>query len=310
MASKVCKCGEDSYKNLGTNKCLPDYGITQKLGLTPILNNNGAKNFIDGSKEINQACIDDLFQNIDPSQRAFLTPGVENFATEREDDIFETFDSGKKCFVRNGIKSVTMEIPTNAHYEMARKINSIGCSEVGTYEISDCGAIRGLEDGGNLYPYKVDNLKAIPVDKTGSSCSKVLVSYDINLAGVDNYIGHIYSDSITGDLTGARALIELTPVEITVAATMDSFTFKLATCYGSVGQKVNYEGLVLSDATAFVNATGAVDQLPGLTITETAPGCYEGTIAPVPATTDVLTLTLDNLLVKGYAAQKVVLVMP
>lgn len=298
MSTQFCVCGE-GLKNLGTPSCPTVLKTIKKHIFVPLTDSEGNRNsilltdLVDGG--LTDTYIASKLFETDGSKRWYPTPDVyENVSGEVTDTITETFDSGRIERIQSGVQQFDGLIPS-VDPQLASKIVSSGCSDIGVFEIDKSNNLRGeiSADGSELYPIEVEkgSLDSKNVTATDTTVSKVQVTFQFSQTVNTANLRQIAGSSTPVNLLKLNGMIDAALTILSVpAVTATTFTASLVVKdFGNFGSDIAIQGktdvpdwLLLDAALAPITISSVVES----TVT---PGNYDFTFTSTPAET----VTLD-----------------
>ena len=283
-----CNCDTGLF-NLQSGSCLINPAITRKFVFVEYFKADGTINGIDLSAPFGEAEIDALLNQTDKKLRWFLSDTASNFVTERADPNTETIDN-VNFITSQGIRTMTADFLASSA-ELAKKIDSNNCVEMGVYLIDEDNGISGiLSRDGFLDPIRLErNAFGKVVFPTESTIFKVMFSSTWQKSVQDGNLRVLsYSDHQT-DMLNKRGLIDVNASDVSVLSATTAtirFTTNDGSAYGSA-----FTGLVVGDFAMF-NSTIAAAVVPSLAV-ENPDGTYLLTFA-AQTTSDLGTITATS----------------
>lgn len=289
MAS-FCNC-TSGLSNLGKPTCSAVGAVAKKLIYVPIRKSDGTKNFIDENDVIDEAYITAKVNATDPSERWYFSPFIENVEDTKGDSTFESLNSGSNIFVSEGARTFTgMYIKEGATF--LGKLKSGKCVDFGVFTVDIEGSLTGSKsiDGTKLYPIAVDKETFNPVlmKATDTTVEKVSVSFEFSRAERDEDLSSISASDMSVNLLEYEGLLDAYLASSNILATSVDIT--VSTSYGSFGNPIKIEGLVLADF-ALYNVT--LDSAITPTLAVETDGTYTITF-PAALASDVIRVTLSK----------------
>lgn len=283
-----CNCDTGLF-NLQSGSCLINPAITRKFVFVEYFKADGTINGIDLSAPFGEAEIDALLNQTDKKLRWFLSDTASNFVTERADPNTETIDN-VNFITSQGIRTMTADFLASSA-ELAKKIDSNNCVEMGVYLIDEDNGISGiLSRDGFLDPIRLErNAFGKVVFPTESTIFKVMFSSTWQKSVQDGDLRVLsYSDHQT-DMLNKRGLIDVNASDaasVTATTATIRFTTNDGSAYGSA-----FTGLLVGDFAMF-NSTIAAAVVPSLAV-ENPDGTYLLTFA-AQTTSDLGTITATS----------------
>ena len=283
-----CNCDTGLF-NLQSGSCLINPAITRKFVFVEYFKADGTINGIDLSAPFGEAEIDALLNQTDKKLRWFLSDTASNFVTERADPNTETIDN-VNFITSQGIRTMTADFLASSA-ELAKKIDSNNCVEMGVYLIDEDNGISGiLSRDGFLDPIRLErNAFGKVVFPTESTIFKVMFSSTWQKSVQDGNLRVLsYSDHQT-DMLNKRGLIDVNASDVSVLSATTAtirFTTNDGSAYGSA-----FTGLLVGDFAMF-NVTTAAAVVPSLAV-ENPDGTYLLKFA-AQTTSDLGTITATS----------------
>ncbi len=249
-----CKCNcASGLANLGYANCDLLYGITTKLILLPLVGSTGAKNFYDPAVTLDQAYLDGKINAVNPADRWYPTPLIENVLDETGDATYDTAESGTAYFIKDGVRKVTGYF-FEVSQKFACKLSENTCVKFGVFMVDNCGNVLGVDKGdGKLYPIPVQAFTSKFMPKTNTSVAKAMFSFEFLQTVTPCSLEGVASEYIDADVLGANGL--LSAQLNVISSTAGILNVKITSEYGSFGNKAGVKGLVLSDLVSLLNVT-------------------------------------------------------
>jgi len=280
----VCKC-DSGIVNSGIPSCVSGFGRIVKLFFVYQIASDGTSNAIPCNQTIDSAFLTGKLNESDPSKRWYPTDKISNVTEVRNDPTTESIDNidsiveqGSRTF--NGFfVGKAASTPTYLKF-----LKSVECPSVMYFGIDVNGTLVGIETveaaeaaltGINIQPQSLDSR---PVPATSTTIAKNELSFSVDSLVQDETIAYISADEITADLLNANGLLDVTLIESAAAPSLTDVTVEGSLVYGSVCNKLTYNGATdVSDWTLFNNT--AVASITPLTVTENPNGTYNITFA-------------------------------
>ena len=279
-----CNCDTGLF-NLQSGSCIVNPAITRKFIFVEYFKADGTINGIDLTAPFGEAEIDARLNQTDKKLRWYLSDIVSNFVTERADPNTETIDN-VNFITSQGTRTMTGDFLASSA-ELAKKIDSNNCVEMGVYLVDEDNGISGiLSRDGFLDPIRLEkNAFGKVVFPTESTIFKVMFSSTWQKSVKDGDIKVLTFDDHQTDILNKRGLID---VEAKNSATTSggSATIEYITSDGSAYGSA-FTGLVVGDF-AIINVTTNSAVSP-LSAVENPNGTYSITFAS-QTTSDVGTI--------------------
>jgi hypothetical protein len=283
-----CNCDTGLF-NLQSGSCLVNPAITRKFVFVEYFKADGSINGIDLSSPFGETQIDALLNQTDKGLRWFLSDTASNFVTERADPNTETIDN-VNYITSQGTRTMTADFLASSS-ELAKKIDSNNCVEMGVYLIDEDNGISGiLSRDGFLDPIRLErNAFGKVVFPTESTIFKVMFSSTWQKSVNDGDLRVLaYSDHQT-DMLNKRGLVDVNASDVSVLTATTAtirFTTNDGSAYGSA-----FTGLVFGDFAMFNSTTNLAVGVTGSA--ENPDGTYAVTFDPQTAA-DLGTITATS----------------
>jgi hypothetical protein len=283
-----CNCDTGLF-NLQSGSCLINPAITRKFVFVEYFKADGTINGIDLSAPFGEAEIDALLNQTDKKLRWFLSDTASNFVTERADPNTETIDN-VNFITSQGIRTMTADFLASSS-ELAKKIDSNNCVEMGVYLVDEDNGISGiLSRDGFLDPIRLErNAFGKVIFPTESTIFKVMFSSTWQKSVQDGDLRVLtYSDHQT-DMLNKRGLVDVNASDVSVLTATTAtirFTTNDGSAYGSA-----FTGLVFGDFAMFNSTTNLAVGVTGSA--ENPDGTYAVTFDPQTAA-DLGTITATS----------------
>lgn len=271
-----------------------------KLFVVPMKADDGTANVILSTDTIDQAYVDALINQEDPSKRWYPIGEFENQEDLRADAVVETFASGASSITQQGVRSYTGWL-VNYAPKYIENLKSFKCSEFGIFSVDSCGALTGSEskDGTKLAPIRVNGNSWNPmyVKATPTVSAKVQLQFEFSQLERDASLRVISENEITADLLDAEGLLEINAAISAEATT--GFVAALTVDYDIFqdASKSIVPAWVLADFVLFNQTTNLPIVITS--VTEAPEGTYTFVI-PAQTAADVLLLTNDKTIKSGF----------
>jgi hypothetical protein len=264
-----CNCDTGLF-NLQSGSCLINPAITRKFVFVEYFKADGSINGIDLSAPFGETEIDALLNQADKGLRWFLSDTASNFVTERADPNTETIDN-VNYITSQGIRTMTADFLASSA-ELAKKIDSNNCVEMGVYLVDEDNGISGiLSRDGFLDPIRLErNAFGKVVFPTESTIFKVMFSSTWQKSVQDGDLKVLtYADHQT-DMLNKRGLIDVNASDVSVL-TATTATIRFTTADGSAYGSA-FTGLLPADF-EMTNITNPATFQPSLAV-ENPDGTY------------------------------------
>ena len=283
-----CNCDTGLF-NLQPWSCIVNPGITRKFVFVEYFKTDGTINGIDLSSNFGETEIDGLLNQTDKKLRWFLSDTVSNFVTERADPNTETIDN-VDFITSQGTRTMSADFLA-ASAELANKINSNNCVELGVYLVDENNGISGIVNRDNfLDPIRLEkNAFGRIVFPTESAIFKVSFSSTWQKSVQDGDVRVLTFDDHQTDLLNKKGLIDVKEsAAATTSATTATVTFTITD--GSA-KGTPFTGLVFGDFSVYNTTTDASVAVSASV--ENPDGTYEVTFT-AQTTSDLGTITATS----------------
>lgn len=253
MSSGICSCTSPTFGNTGRANCVIEQKALAFPIIVPRFDSTGARNTIDISlaPAALWAAIQAKINAIDPRDRWYPLPRVENATFPRTDDVYEEAPSGRKVLIDGvgGVRTWNMELwAKDAVANMHRELAKFGCSDLDVYYVDVAGLPWGIKD--NLldtvlrgYEMSTETYNVFAEYATDTTTRKLMLSWDLDNQEVEDKSYAITVDemddnkatSLSGLVTGYQTLVEPSDGVINLTAYMG---------FGSAGSRSPIVGLV------------------------------------------------------------------
>lgn len=287
---EFCACN-GTLKNTGTPSKQRVIAAGSSLVAVPMKADDGTANEISNTDTIDQAYIDALINNEDPSKRWYPIGEFQNEDDVRGDALSESFNDGSSVLTQQGVRTYTGWL-INYAAAYLDVLESFKCQSFGVYAIDDCGALIGSvsKDGTKLRPIRVNENSWNPtyVKATPTVSAKVQLVFEFAQIEKDKDLRVISEDEITADLLDIEGLLPVAAAISGEAAT--GFVAALTVDYDIFlsAEKEKVIGWVDSDFALFNKTTNLAVSITS--VTEAPQGTYTFVI-PAQTSADVLELT-------------------
>jgi len=290
---KTCDCNNLTLGNSGRTDCDVIASVMQGGFFMFTTADDGTKNKIVLSADIDDAFITARINDTDASKRWYPTGELENIQGERAEAVFATAPSGRKVRLKDGVRNVIAEMWEQGP-SLMQEWEKASCPQISYFAIDDEGKLTGMvldPEDANLYPIKIQkntfsmNLKLATEDLP----SMVELSFDFDSNEEDSLLKSIAKADISADLLVVNGLFGVTSTYAGIATT--KFTVTLTEKYGSAKNKILVGGLLTGDM-ALYNVTDSA-AVPITVFTEVTKGVYKLEYA-AETSGDVLRLTITK----------------
>ena len=307
----VCKC-DAGIVNSGIPSCVSGFGRIAKLYFVYQTASDGTSNAVPCSTTIDEAFLTGKLNESDPSKRWYPTDKISNVTEVRNDPTTESIDNidsiveqGSRTF--NGFfVGKGASTPTYLKF-----LKSVECPSVMYFAVDVNGTLVGVEtvEGGeaaltgiNIQP---QSMFSRPVPATSTTIAKNELTFAVDSLVQDETIAYIGADEITADLLNANGLLDVTLTENVAAPTLSDVTIDASLVYGSVCNKLTYNGA--TDAADWdVNNITTPASITVLTVTENPNGTYNLTFAAQTAS-DQITVQVSK---DGFSSNLLTIQLP
>jgi hypothetical protein len=283
-----CNCDTGLF-NLQSGSCLINPAITRKFIFVEYFKADGSINGIDLASPFGETEIDALLNQADKGLRWYLSDTASNFVTERADPNTETIDN-VNYITSQGIRTMTADFLASSA-ELAKKIDSNNCVEMGVYLVDEDNGISGILNRDNyLDPIRLErNAFGKVIFPTESTIFKVMFSSTWQKSVQDGDLRVLTFADHQTDMLNKRGLIDVKESNA-AALTSTTATVRFTTVDGSAYGSA-FTGLLVGDFTMF-NSTTQLPVVVTLAV-ENPDGTYELTFAAQTAT-DLGTITATS----------------
>lgn len=300
----ACSCNT-TYGNTGTPGCENIMEVARKLIVVPLYSNTGVRNSIDLSATLNDAYFTGKINHVDPTQRWYPLPLIENVEDTKNDPIVESFNSGKSVIVQDGTRIFSAIMPKQAQ-QLIGKLKQFGCKEFGIFVGDKSGNLIGeiSADGTKLYPSIIDqNTLDVRLVKSGdTTVQKIMLKFEFSELAKDEDLRIITPSEMDNvDILYLEGIIDVTGVVTGITTT--TFNVDLSTIFGTAKTKIKPQGWI-ADNFVLHNETDNADVT--VTVDETSAGVYDLTYAAQTAG-DIMTLNSDK---DGYELAELTITIP
>ncbi len=283
-----CNCDTGLF-NLQSGSCLINPAITRKFVFVEYFKADGTINGIDLSAPFGETEIDALLNQTDKKLRWFLSDTASNFVTERADPNTETIDN-VNFITSQGIRTMTADFLASSS-ELAKKIDSNNCVEMGVYLVDEDNGISGiLSRDGFLDPIRLErNAFGKVIFPTESTIFKVMFSSTWQKSVQDGDLRVLTFADHQTDMLNKRGLIDVKESDaasVTATTATVRFTTVDGSAYGSA-----FTGLLPADFT-MANLTTPATFQPSAAL-ENPDGTYLLTFT-AQTTSDLGTITATS----------------
>jgi hypothetical protein len=307
----VCKC-DSGIVNSGIPSCVSGFGRIAKLFFVYQIANDGTSNAIPCSQTVDEAFLTDKLNEADPSKRWYPTDKISNVTEVRNDPTTESIDNidsiveqGSRTF--NGFfVGKAASTPTYLKF-----LKSVQCPSVMYFAVDVNGTLVGVETvenseaaltGINIQP---QSMFSRPVPATSTTIAKNELTFAVDSLVQDETIAYIGADEITADLLNANGLLDVTLVENSTPATLTEVVVDASLVYGSVCNKLAYQGAIVP-ADWDVNNITTPASITVTTVTENPNGTYTLEFAAQTAS-DQITVQVSK---EGFSSNVLTIQLP
>ena len=150
----LCNCDTGLF-NLQSADCIVKPSIIRKFVFVEYFKSDGTVNGIDLNSTFGETEIDALLAQTDAKLRWYLSDSISNFVTERADPNTETIDN-VNYILSQGTRTMSGDFIASSA-DLAKKINSNNCVQMGVYLIDDNNGVNGVVTrDGFLDPIKLE----------------------------------------------------------------------------------------------------------------------------------------------------------
>ena len=279
-----CNCDSGLY-NLQSGTCIVKPAITRKFVFVEYFKADGTINGIDLSAPFGQTEIDALINQEDKKLRWFMSDTASNFVTERADPNTETIDN-VNFITSQGTRTMSADFLASST-ELAKKIDSNNCVELGVYLIDEDNGISGiLNRDGFLDPIRLEkNAFGKVVFPTESTIFKVMLSTTWFKSVKDGDLKVLTFADHQTDMLNKRGLVDVEAKAIEVVdATSVKVSYNTAdgSAFGSPFKGLVFGDFVMENKTAGSSMTvSASVENPDGTYTITFAAATTGDLAEI-----------------------------
>lgn len=280
-----CNCDTGLF-NLQPWNCIVTPGITRKFVFVEYFKSDGSINGVDLSAAFGETQIDALLNQADKGLRWYLSDSISNFLTERADPNVESIDN-VDYITSQGTRTMSADFLA-ASAELANKINSNNCVELGVFLIDENNGISGIVNR-DLYldPIRLEkNAFGQIVFPTESSIFKVSFSSTWQKSVQDGDIRVLTFDDHQTDMLNKRGLVDVN--ESDAASTSATTATVRFTITDGSAEGTPFTGLVFGDFVGYNTTASAAVAITAAV--ENPDGTYEVTFA-AQTTSDEGTIT-------------------
>lgn len=255
--SEICKCGDGIINSGLPTSC--SFGRTQKLIFVQKIANDGTENRVTSGNLGDANFVTERLNDTDKSKRWYPSDLIYSVVEERADPVTETIDNINRI-VEKGQRTFTglFTDKGSSNPTYLKFLNSLGCQSVGYYAVDGAGNLIGIEDGGYLYPFPIqDNTlftKYIPA--TAAAVGKNQISFTLSNLMKDQDISYATGTSFTPNLLKVTGLIDVVLSQLYSVET--DVELKAEFIYGSAFSKLNFNGATaITDWTVYNKTTSS-----------------------------------------------------
>lgn len=245
---EACSC-DYTLGNLGVPGCKSIFQVPKKFVFTSYYKTDGTVNELDLSGDLDSVQFNALVNQTDAKLKWFPTPDVEINSMTRGENVYETLPSGKKIYIKEGELDVSFAM-VNLDSVFLGKLKSMGCAQIGFYEISLNKDLIGMvgSTSTKLAPIKLDSetFSAMLERMTYEASQKIQVKMQYDSSMRDEDLRIVKYSEMSYDLHNLSGLIDIIGATATnISAT--SFKMNMNTYYGTPLNPYKIKGLVAAD---------------------------------------------------------------
>lgn len=280
--------------NLGTPSCNKQTGKPIRFIKVSQKDSTGALNKIPVGTTIDQAFYDAKVQNLDLTQRWYVSPAFKNFQSPKEDNVYQNFGDGTKSFIREGLRTYTGDF-IELGSDFLCYLKPLECKNEAIYFLTEKNVIQGYstDDSGDVYPIPVDELTTKLNYATDDAVESVMFNIDIPITVLDCQLKSVFGS--TADLINTDGLIQMEAVAS--SPTGVGYTVSMSV-YG-----MPYTGLVATDINGYDVTAGA--SIAVSSISGGSDGSYVVAFTSPTSGNVVRTEETATLTAKGFSFQAV-----
>lgn len=184
MSQECCRKG---LKDFGRNGvCVTQIDVPVRTAFTPTFGSLGVANRIDLDATFEQADLDALITNANPTLRMVASPKLVGATLPIADTVFDEATDGTKSFVREGIWSMNAEFrDKDAVPAMLKSFKALRCKDVSAYIITRSNQLIGRKKTGDnqyFYPLLLNtgSIDAKLMFRTDSETNKGVFNVDFD----------------------------------------------------------------------------------------------------------------------------------
>jgi len=277
----LCNCDTGLF-NLQSADCIVKPSIIRKFVFVEYFKSDGTVNGIDLNSTFGETEIDALLAQTDAKLRWYLSDSISNFVTERADPNTETIDN-VNYILSQGTRTMSGDFIASSA-DLAKKINSNNCVQMGVYLIDDNNGVNGVVTrDGFLDPIKLEkNAFGKIVFATEANIFKVSYS---STWGKNVLDGNVKTLQTEVDFDSKKGLIDVSGSATSSATTEATAVYSISN--GST-LGIPLTGLVAGDFAVYNTTTDAIVAVT--TAVESPDGTYLLSFTAQTAA-DVLTVT-------------------
>jgi hypothetical protein len=302
-----CTCGTGG-KNTGVPSCVPTIERVAMMIMMQTFADDGSRNSIKKSDFVNGVLPDAFIQakinEVDPSKRWYVTPKINSVTDVRAEPV--TFDvDGISIFVSQGNRTFLGSFYSKfGTPQFAGVLNSFQCITISYYEISEEGAIVGIDNGDEMLPIDIEDgtLYSGVVKGTKTDPNSVTLTFVVQELVRDENLIQISSANIGGNMLLKKGLIDGTGSALALPAiTTTTARLDLNYTYGEFPNKLPFKGLVVADlspdngtttSAVYNNSTSSNVVVTSLVPVPGEDGVYDMTLAVAQSSTNEISVDL------------------
>lgn len=282
MSQVCCLSGLENY---GRGVCPTQ--IDTPVGIIAVseFKASGARNTVNLSLPFDQATLDALVVNTDPTSRWVKLPRFYGVTLPIADTVFDEAADGTKSFVREGIWSFMGEVrDKDAVAAVLKKMKALRCANWAAFIVTKSNQLVGVRVQGTMRPLKINGGSLDPkmMMRDDANTNKIMFGFDFDNLVKQEDLYVLDGNDLGVDFLGMRQLTDVNIEETSTPITSTTIEVDLKTDFAN--------GLIPNNDVVGLLAAAFV--LKNLT-----------TAATVTITTVVEDVTVDGRYVVTFPAQ-------